>query len=218
MTVPQTSTREPSAAEPRERTAVRLRGVSRHFGGRRALGPVDLELEPGAVCLVEGANGAGKTTLLRVAAGLLPPTSGAIEASAPALYVAAGGGARPEQTVAQALTWVASVRPGAGMPVQAALELAGLGARADVRVGALSSGQRSRLSLALALVAGPALACLDEPTAHLDGAGVGHAAAAVEALTGAGCAVLVAAPQPGDLLALADARVCLDDGVAAVVP
>lgn len=218
MTIPQTPTSEPRAAEPLGRTALQLRGLSRHFGGRRVLGPIDLELEAGAVCLVEGANGAGKTTLLRVSAGLLEPTSGAVETVRPALYLAAGKGARPEQTVGRVLDWVARVRPGTGKPVRAALELTGLVGRADVRVAALSSGQRSRLSLALALVAGPALVCLDEPTAHLDRAGVGHAGAAVEALAGAGCAVLVAAPELVDLLALADTRVRLDGGLAQVTP
>lgn len=218
MTVPQTWTLGPRAAEPLARTALLLRGVSRHFGGRRVLGPVDLELEPGAVCLVEGANGAGKTTLLRVSAGLLAPTFGTVETAQPALYLAAGRGARPEEPVGRALGWVADLRPRVGMPAQAALELTGLVDRIGVRVGALSSGLQARLSLALALVAGPALACLDEPTAHLDAAGTEQAAAAIEALAGAGCAVLVAAPEPRDLLALADARVRLDGGVAEVVP
>lgn len=216
MTVTQTWTRELRAPEPLDGTLLRLRGVSRSFGGRRVLGPVDLELEPGVVCLAEGANGAGKTTLLRVAAGLLAPTSGTVEAAHPALYLPVGGGARPEQTVSQVLAWVARVTPRAGMPASVALELVGLADRIGARVAGLSSGQRARLSLALALVAGPVLVCLDEPTAHLDNAGVRSAVAAIQALAEAGSAVLVAAPEPGALRAVADGRVRLDRGRAEV--
>lgn len=216
MTAPQTSIHERPAEGPTRPPALRLRGVTRNLGGRRVLGMIDLELHAGAVCLVGGPNGAGKTTLLRVSAGLLTPTSGVVEAAYPAVYLAAGAGARPELTVGRALAWVAGVTPGAGMPVSTALELVGLSERSDMRVGALSSGQRARLSLALALVAGPALVCLDEPTAHLDSTGVEHAIAAIGALARAGSAVLVAAPEPGALLEVADGRVQLESGVAGV--
>lgn len=51
------------------------------------LGPVDLRVEPGAVCGVVGGNGAGKTSLLRVAAGLLPLSSGSRSADGRVLYL-----------------------------------------------------------------------------------------------------------------------------------
>jgi branched-chain amino acid transport system ATP-binding protein len=55
-----------------------LRGVSRHFGGLRAVDDVSLSVQPGARHAVIGPNGAGKTTLFNVISGELLPTSGAI--------------------------------------------------------------------------------------------------------------------------------------------
>ncbi|WP_043713805.1 ABC transporter ATP-binding protein [Symbiobacterium thermophilum] len=54
------------------------RNVSRHFGGLRALGHLDLVLEPGEVVGLIGPNGAGKTTVFNVITGVFPPTEGEV--------------------------------------------------------------------------------------------------------------------------------------------
>lgn len=202
---------EPSPVPP---PALTLRGVTRAFAGRRALGPVSLVVEPGAACSIEGANGAGKTTLLRVAAGLLAPTDGQRAATGPSLYLRPGSGARVEHTVGQALRWAGRLTPGQGGPAGEALELVGLESWSAAPVRSLSSGMRARLTVAVALVAGPSVACLDEPTAHLDRAGVAGVAAALDALSRRGCALLLATHQPDDLAGFADVRVRLRDGLA----
>ena len=55
---------------------IRARAVEKRYGRRRALRPLDFELERGGFLVVTGANGSGKTTLLRLVAGLAAPTGG----------------------------------------------------------------------------------------------------------------------------------------------
>lgn len=172
-----------------DRYALVLQGVHRRYGQVQALAPLTLRLSPGAVCVVSGRNGSGKTTLLRVAAGLVRPTGGRRAAHAPALYVPPGGGARPAQTVRQAVEFAAAL---GGGTVEDALDATGLGDLSGRRVGELSAGQRGRVSLAVAVAARPAVACLDEPDAHLDASARRCAAHVAGLLADGGAAVLVA--------------------------
>src|SRR5690606_696971 len=57
---------------------IRVRGVSKRFGSRAALGPLDLDVAPGEVVTLLGPSGCGKTTLLRVIAGLERPDAGTV--------------------------------------------------------------------------------------------------------------------------------------------
>lgn len=154
-----------------------------------ALPQVTMRVEPGAVCVVTGPNGSGKTTLLRIAAGLLQPSGGVRAAVSPALYAAAGDGARRAQTVGRAVEFAAALGGGDVDESLAVVDLMGIGSS---RVEALSAGQRARVTLATVLAAAPRIACLDEPDAHLDDEGRGHAAAVVDLLARRGTAVLVA--------------------------
>ena len=199
----------PASPVPSPPPALRLVAVSRWFAGLRAVAPLTLTLEPGAVCTVEGPNGSGKTTLLRLAAGLLEPSSGQRSAVAPALYLRAGDGARGAQTVRQAIAFAAGL--GTGDPA-GALHIADLDALADVRVELLSSGQRARVTLGVALAARPALVCLDEPTAHLDHAGAVCASRVIERLAGGGTAVMAATHDAHALAGVTRARLRLHDG------
>jgi branched-chain amino acid transport system ATP-binding protein len=60
-------------------TALRLRNLSRHFGGLKVLQDVTLEIPQGGIFGLIGPNGAGKTTVFNLITGLLPPTGGTIE-------------------------------------------------------------------------------------------------------------------------------------------
>src|ERR1700758_5594019 len=60
-------------------TAVRLTGVSKNFGGVRALDSVDFEVLHGEIHALLGENGAGKSTILKILNGVHAPTAGTIE-------------------------------------------------------------------------------------------------------------------------------------------
>jgi ABC-type multidrug transport system ATPase subunit len=93
-----------------------------------------------------------------------------------------------------------------------ALATVGLDELKETPVVELSSGQRTRVSLAIALVCRPAVACLDEPTGRLDAEGRVAATNVVASLAAQGSAVLVATHEEGFLAGLADTSLRLSGG------
>lgn len=190
---------------------LRLTGVTRAHAGRPVWAPLDLVLEAGTLSVVTGPNGSGKTTLLRLAAGLLRPTTGERACSGTALYVRGGAGLRTAQTVRDAVAGNASL-VGRRDAASDALHLLGLEALAGRRVGTLSAGERVRVALAAAVACTPALLCLDEPTAALDGAALSDLVAVLATVRARETALLVATHQPEPLLPVADAHLVLGAG------
>jgi ABC-type multidrug transport system ATPase subunit len=191
---------------------VELASASRRYGTLTALRPVTLRLDPATMCLVHGANGSGKTTLLRVCAGLLTLTTGTRHASGRCVYLRSGSGTRRRQTVHDVLFTAGALAGRTSAWVREAIDVAELTSLADRRVESLSSGQRGRLLVGLALATLPAVACLDEPTAHLDEEGVAVVRAALSRLVAAGTAVLVATHDRDLLGQTPDARLLVEDG------
>jgi ABC-type multidrug transport system ATPase subunit len=113
--------------------------------------------------------------------------------------------------VRQAIDFVARTLA-SGRTCEEALATVGLCGLADTPVGQLSSGERTRVGLAIALVFRPSVACLDEPTAHLDAEGCAAAAGVVADLAAQGSAVLVATHDEGFLADLPDTRIRLSRG------
>jgi len=152
---------------------VRARGVGRDFDGVAVLEGVDLDVAAGEFVSVLGPSGCGKTTLLGLLAGLLTPTTGAIEINvAPLAYVFQEPALMPWRDVAGNVGLLAEV---AGVPaaerdrrVADALELVGLAGVAHALPHTLSGGMQMRASLARALATEPALLLADEPFASLD--------------------------------------------------
>jgi ABC-2 type transport system ATP-binding protein len=167
------------AAEP----VIELEGLSVRLGGRPILSDLTASLGGRAIGLL-GPNGAGKTTLLRTLLDFFQPSSGSARVLGRALTgngkaLRASIGYMPESDAFIAnLTAVRFVRLMAelsGLPPDAALERAhealfyvGLGEARYRKVGTFSTGMKQMVKLAQALVHGPRLLMLDEPTNGLD--------------------------------------------------
>ncbi|MFI2223015.1 ABC transporter ATP-binding protein [Streptomyces fradiae] len=170
---------EDSAARPAQ-AAVSVRDVTKSYGGRKAVDGVSLDVRRGEFFGLLGPNGAGKSTLVEIMEGLRKADSGSVavfgEAPWPrntALLPRMGVQTQSSaffvrQTVHEHLRTVAALFGAESAAVDATLDAVGLGGRHDVRVDDLSGGQRQRLAIASALVHGPELIFLDEPTAALD--------------------------------------------------
>ena len=164
---------------------IEVEGLVREFKkGPRAVDGIDLRVGEGEIYGFLGPNGAGKSTTVHMLTTLLPPTAGTarvaghdIVRDGPAVRDAIGV-ALQEAALDQYLTAREHMRLQAGMhgiPKGEALrrgdeliDRVGLADAADRKVGGYSGGMRRRLDLALALVHGPRILFLDEPTTGLD--------------------------------------------------
>ena len=142
---------------------LRFENVSCRRGGRLLFESLNMEIGPGDAVQVAGPNGCGKSSLIRLAAGLLPATSGSIKVSSLALADDNLALDR-ELPLRRALSFW-------GGDAEAGLQALGLEGLRDVPVRLLSSGQRKRATLARVAGSGAPLWLLDEPLNGLDSAG-----------------------------------------------
>lgn len=159
-------------------SVVSVAGLTVRRGGRPVLRGVDFEVERGSVTGLLGPSGCGKSTLMRAIVGVQIVESGTVTvlglpAGDPGLrdrigYATQNPSLYGDLTVTEALRYFASVLKAARSDVQRVIEEVGLTDHAQAMVGQLSGGQRSRASLAVALLGRPELLVLDEPTVGLD--------------------------------------------------
>ena len=179
---------------------LKIDNVACRRGGRLLFEGLSLTLGPGEAAVATGPNGAGKSSLLRLAAGLLEPSGGTVEAGAVAL--ADDRLALDERrTLRAALGFWARLDDG---DARAAMATMGVGHLAEAPVRILSTGQRKRAALARVIASGAALWLLDEPANGLDVEGMELLTAAMDAHLAADGAILAATHQS---LGLADARI-----------
>ena len=184
-------------------TLLSTRGLSRNFGGLKAVDNVDFDLPAGQVCALIGPNGAGKTTFVGMLSGRIPASAGSVRfdgqdvTTMPAHRRIRAGMAYTFQitsvfsrlpvaeNVALALRWrtgddaVATERQ-----VAEALERVGIADRADQLAGDLSYGHQRLLEIAMGLSQQPRLLILDEPTQGLADSEIADFVALIRGLAG----------------------------------
>lgn len=158
--------------------AVAVERLSVIRGTTTALQEVSFALAPGSLTGLLGPSGAGKTTLMRAIVGVQVIRSGSVQvlgrpAGSRELrdrvgYVTQDPSVYVDLTVRQNLRYFARVLAAPGADVDRVIEQVELTGQADQVVHTLSGGERSRVSLAAALLGSPQLLVLDEPTVGLD--------------------------------------------------
>jgi ABC-2 type transport system ATP-binding protein len=205
--------------------AVRLEHVRRSFRGTLALDDLSLEVASSQVTVLLGPNGAGKTTALRILTGALDVEAGTVRvlgldpmidgdevrrrtgvvSAKPALY--------DRLTGWDNLRYAAELWDlGPSAPIEATAARFGIAGALRERVGGYSTGMKTRLALARAVLHGPDLLLLDEPTSGLDPESSQAVLALVHEMAEAGTAVVMCTHLLLEAEGLADHVVLLQDG------
>ncbi|MDQ3402750.1 MAG: ABC transporter ATP-binding protein [Actinomycetota bacterium] len=208
-------------------SVVAVRGLHVARGGKRILRGLDFEVARGSITGVLGPSGCGKTTLFRAIVGVQVVTGGDIvvlgePAGGPSLrrrvgYATQSPAIYADLTVAEALRYFAAVLGAPRTDVARVVDAVDLNRQADQLVGTLSGGQRSRASLAVALLGSPELLILDEPTVGLDPVLRDDLWALFHRMAKAGTTLLVSshvmdeAARCGRLLLLRDGEILADN-------
>lgn len=211
---------------------LRMHRAAFGYQGRPVVSDVDLTVQRGEVLAILGPNGSGKTTLVKGLLGLSEHLSGDVTVLGTPLdrlrdrtrigYVpqrhTLGGGVRATVTEVVA-TGLLAQRPWwrrAGraerLAVQQALETVGLADRARFDVDTLSGGQQRRVLIARALVAGPEVLVMDEPTAGVDRASQSVLAGVLRTLAEGGTTMLVVTHELDALRGVVDRILEVDVG------
>jgi ABC-type multidrug transport system ATPase subunit len=198
---------------------IEVRGLSKTVGeGLRVLDDVSFVVEPGELVAIVGGSGAGKTTLLEAMAGIRPADQGlvafdGVDAASQLAALRRSMGYVPQDDIIHAdlpllstLRYAAKLRLASSTStdelhrlVDDALERLDLSARRDVKVRALSGGQRKRASIAVEMLTEPHVLFLDEPTSGLDPATSAGLLANLRRVADAGATIILTTHAVQDL-------------------
>ncbi|MEV7216843.1 ATP-binding cassette domain-containing protein [Kitasatospora cineracea] len=206
---------------------VQVTGLVQGYRGRRVIDGLDLAVGEGVLGLL-GPNGAGKSTLLRTLATVAPPLHGHLEVGGRPVrsertarlarrqigFLPQDFGYFPGYTVEEFVRYCAWLREvpdaEAASAARKTIEAVGLADRAGARMKSLSGGMLRRAGIAAALVGGPRLVLLDEPTVGLDPAQRLDFRALVRSLDGV--AVVLSTHLVEDVAAVCDQVAVMNGG------
>ncbi|MGC8618431.1 MAG: ABC transporter ATP-binding protein [Thermoplasmata archaeon] len=204
-------------------TTLEIRGVSKFWGGNRALNNVSMNIEEGITGIV-GPNGAGKTTLVNVVAGQVHPTSGQVLymgediTSLPPYKRARMGIVKTFQVVRpfRSLTIVENLelfsRVRGKSDVEKILNMTGLSDLRERTPTELPFGVLKKLEIAKALAANPDVLLLDEPFGGLGGEDIEKLSNIIKGLREQGKCIVVIEHKIWALVRLVDRIILLDRG------
>jgi ABC-2 type transport system ATP-binding protein len=211
----------------REGLEVDVVGLTKSFGGLRAVDDLTFSVRSGVVTGFLGPNGSGKTTTLRCVLGLLHPTAGTtaiggvpyrelpdpIGTVGASLEAASFHPGRSAQAHLEVMALASGMSPTtARTRASQMLAQVGLGEVAKRRVGGYSLGMRQRLGLAAALLGDPSVLILDEPANGLDPSGIAWLRHFLRALAAEGRTVLVSSHVLSEVQQTVDEMVVLNQG------
>ncbi len=224
----------PAAAAARrsvgDEVLLRVSGLSKAFGGLRAVQEVSFEVRKGEVFGIIGPNGAGKTTLFNLLNGFIRPDSGEVLLQGrslarlkPSGICALGVGRTfqvmrpfPRMSVLDNVVVGAFVAESddrrALAAAREALERVGLSAQADAVAGGLTTLELRLMELARAIASRPALLLSDEPLAGLGSQEIDRLLGTLGALAGAGLTIAIIEHTMQAMVRLADRLLVLDHG------
>jgi branched-chain amino acid transport system ATP-binding protein len=210
--------------------ALVIRGLSKRFGGLRAVQDVGFTVQENETVALIGPNGAGKTTSFHLITGFHRPDSGSVSAFGRDITglkphdICAHGLARTFQVAKPfgAMTVLANVMTGAFLrdrhidaareKAREAIDFVGLSARADTAARDLTTIDQRRLEMARALATQPRILLLDEVMAGLNPAEIDQAVALVEKLSQRGLTIVIVEHVMRAIMAVARHIVVLDHG------
>jgi branched-chain amino acid transport system ATP-binding protein len=211
-------------------TLLEIRGLCLAYGRIEAVKGIDLDIAEGSTVSLIGANGAGKTTVLRALSGLLRPRAGSIRFAGEDL-----GGEKPHRIARRGIVQVPEGRQiFAQMSVAENLRMGGylvrdarvraeryarsldlfprLGERLGQPAGLLSGGEQQMLAIGRALMAGPRLLLLDEPSMGLAPLFVEEIFAIIETLKRQAITILLVEQNARAALDISDYAYVLETG------
>jgi ABC-type sugar transport system ATPase subunit len=212
---------------------IELAGISKQFGGVRALDDVSLKIIPGSIHAVVGENGAGKSTLGKIVAGVIEPDEGRMSVRAEPVsfrsprealsrgiaMIAQELSVVPQLSVAENVFLGAEPRSGGWVRrrvlrrrYEQLAESAGFELPADRIAGHMRQAEQQQVEILRALSREAELIVMDEPSGALSGPDVGRLHEIIRSLSAAGRTIVLVSHFLGEVIELADSVTILRDG------
>ena len=214
--------------------AVEMRGISKHFGGVKALSDVDFTVEAGEIHALLGGNGAGKSTILKVLNGVHVPDAGSIAICGQTILAHSPEASRdvgvamifqemsliPSLTVAQNVFLTREAKTGFGLiddktaekKARALFEMLEVDVNPRALVADLGAGQRQLTEIAKAISQDARVLVLDEPSTALSVSDVDRLFTFLRKLKSQGVAIIYVSHRMDEIARIADRATILRDG------